>query len=496
MFADEFLEGVNLQSTWKKERYIDDIGTQTKELEVLDEAAQSYKYQDEGVQTDEEPKKKLRLAEDHSGRLVDFLRRIEPYISKQLISNLNSRAFDGYEVDLEDDTSVVSCVHTLTNPNLFGKFQVTSLSWNSTGSVIAASFGLMEHEDWCTHRTALCTWNLDRSGIKEDKPDTTIELDSCLMCLAFHPKNPAIIAGGNFSGEVLLWDLSREDDMLVATSGLGEDAHQEPVSKVHWISDAKGKKIYLVSASSDGKIIQWKIDRKAQKLMPKDGFMLMTQSLPRRMKVKGVRGDKEVGVTCLSYHHEDKDMFLAGSEAGVIFKCSMHSQGPPAGSHVSSSIPLRSPVTFTYNPHHGPVFSVECSPFHRNAFVSAGMDQCIRLYSILQAQPVLTIEPGEGYVHTARWSPVKATVLAATTQSGQLLLYDLKQGKTVPVQKLMASPNKQPVYSCQFNHQQTQLLATGDGAGFIQIFKLSSSLRTPTGRESEFLGNLVSVTSE
>ena len=60
--------------------------------------------------------------------------------------------------------------------------------------------------------------------------------------------------------------------------------------------------------------------------------MLMTQSLPRRMKVKGVRGDKEVGVTCISYHSEDKDMFLVGSEAGVIFKCSMNSQGPPAGS--------------------------------------------------------------------------------------------------------------------------------------------------------------------
>ena len=47
------------------------------------------------------------------------------------------------------------------------------------------------------------------------------------------------------TGEVLLWDLSREDDMLIATSGLGDDAHQEPVSKVYWITDAKGKKIYV-----------------------------------------------------------------------------------------------------------------------------------------------------------------------------------------------------------------------------------------------------------
>ena len=58
----------------------------------------------------------------------------------------------------------------------------------------------------------------------------------------------------------------------------------------------------------------------------------MTQSLPRKMKVKGVRGDKEVGVTCITYNSEDKDMFLVGSEAGAIFKCSMHAQGNPAGS--------------------------------------------------------------------------------------------------------------------------------------------------------------------
>ena len=61
----------------------------------------------------------------------------------------------------------------------------------------------------------------------------------------------------------------------------------------------------------------------------------------------------------------------------------MHKNGLSSG-HVVSSVPLRSPVTFTYDAHHGPVYAVECSPFHRNAFLSAGMDQCIRLYSILQ----------------------------------------------------------------------------------------------------------------
>lgn len=39
-------------------------------------------------------------------------------------------------------------------------------------------------------------------------------------------------------------------------------------------------------------------------------------------------------------------------------------------------------------------------------------------------------------------------------------------------------------------------MATGDAVGNIQIFKLSSNLRTVTGKETEFLGNLVNVIGE
>ena len=53
-------------------------------------------------------------------------------------------------------------------------------------------------------------------------------------------------------------------------------------------------------------------------------------------------------------------------------------------------------------PHHGPVYSVECSPFFRNAFLSAGMDQCIRLYSILQV----------GHLQPPPWSCILCRVLS------------------------------------------------------------------------------------
>ena len=52
--------------------------------------------------------------------------------------------------------------------------------------------------------------------------------------------------------------------------------------------------------------------------------------------------------------------------------------------HVVSSIPLRSPVTFAYNAHFGPVYAVDSSPYHRNLFISCGGDNTVRVYSMLQ----------------------------------------------------------------------------------------------------------------
>ena len=52
------------------------------------------------------------------------------------------------------------------------------------------------------------------------------------------------------SGEVMVWDLSRDNDLLLASSGIGNDSHRDPVSKVQWVTDgeSQGKK-YNVSGS-------------------------------------------------------------------------------------------------------------------------------------------------------------------------------------------------------------------------------------------------------
>ncbi len=44
-----------------------------------------------------------------------------------------------------------------------------------------------------------------------------------------------------FVGEIIVWDLNREDDLVIASSGIGDDSHREPVCKVQWIPDPESK---------------------------------------------------------------------------------------------------------------------------------------------------------------------------------------------------------------------------------------------------------------
>ena len=50
----------------------------------------------------------------------------------------------------------------------------------------------------------------------------------------------------HIAGEIMVWDTGRDDDTLIASSGLGDDSHKEPVSRVTWVPDSNGK--YNVSA--------------------------------------------------------------------------------------------------------------------------------------------------------------------------------------------------------------------------------------------------------
>ncbi|XP_042642742.1 cytoplasmic dynein 2 intermediate chain 2 isoform X2 [Tyto alba] len=498
MFADRSAPGAAVESLWRSARSArcEVKSCQTGKISTVETAAQSHTSQDASVQTDQsrdavqvlQPEVQVDYAS-----LLSFLRRVEDAVIKELNKNWKSHAFDGFEVNWTDQSETVLCLHTLSYPEARDQnLQVTSVSWNATGSVVACSYGRLDSGDWSTDKSYVCTWNLDRRGLDPQRPDLVVDVPSSVMCLAFHPAQPSLIAGGLFSGELVVWDTSRAEDPVIWRTGMTDDTHTDPVYQVNWLPDTKHRShSRLLSASTDGKILVWREERDGR-LALTEGFALVAQQIPRSAQLKKfARGEAAVGVTSLSFSHFDPCLFVVGVEGGYSLRCST-AAAAPALHRPGSSVPLRAPAELAFSPHGGPVYSVSCSPFHRNLFLSCGTDGQVHLHSMLQTQPLISLQLSKKYLFCVRWSPVRPLVFAAASGEGDVHLCDFEKSPQKPALSLKQAAGGCPVYCLEFNIKQTRLLAAGDATGAVKIWQLSSDFTEQGPREMNHLEQLAS----
>ncbi|XP_031225493.1 WD repeat-containing protein 34 [Mastomys coucha] len=492
---DETLGVASVPSQWRSVQGIrgETKSCQTAGIATAEASAQARTHADAQVQTEapEEPAAMAPVSQYDTLRLAAFLRRVEAMVIRELNNNWQSHAFDGYEVNWTEQQQTVSCLHTLVYPLAQGQgLHVTGISWNATGSVLACAYGRLDDGDWSTLKSYVCTWNLDRQGLNPQQPSVVVEVPSAVMCLAFHPTQPSHIAGGLYSGEVLVWDMSRPEDPLLWRTGLTDDTHTDPVYQVLWLPEPRhSHRFQVLSAATDGRVLLWRGSGAGQLRLSK-GFALAVQQLPRSTKLKKPpRGETEVGVTSVAFSSFDSSLFVLGTEGGFPLKCSLASEAA-ALTRMPSSVPLRAPVQFTFSPHGGPVYSVSCSPFHRNLFLSAGTDGHVHLYSMLQAQPLTSLQLSHKYLFAVRWSPVRPLVFAAASGEGDVQLFDLQKSSQKPTVSITQTQDGSPVYCLEFNCQQTQLLAAGDAKGMVKVWQLSTAFTEQGPREAEDLDQL------
>ncbi|XP_067868221.1 WD repeat-containing protein 34 isoform X2 [Heterodontus francisci] len=474
MFTDEVQEAVSVESRWRKAPELCDAVCQTVEVRRAEASVQigrsaKISTQTEPLECREQPAiDGITESSVDSPRLARFLRQVEP---------------------------MVSCLHTLHYPEAQERqLHVTGVSWNVTGSVIACAYGRLEDGDWNTEKSYVCSWNLDRRGLNPTRPNTVIDVSSAVMCLAFHPVEPSLIAGGLFNGEVLVWNSCKTDDPLIARSGMSEDTHREPVYQVQWIQSlSRSNRIHILSSSTDGKILIWQMDGRGR-LVLQDGFALVVQQMPRNVKLHKAREGTLFGVTALSFSHLDKTVFIAGVEGGYVLKCS--TEVLMRASLGSGSVPLKAPAQFTFSPHCGPVHSVDCSPFHRNLFLTAGTDGHVHLYSMLQAEPILSLQLSQTYLFSVIWSSVRPLVFAAATGDGTVLIFDLGQNSLCPAVSIEQNAGRTPVYCLAFNPKQPELLAAGNAEGSVKVWQLSAELTKQGPREMIILEQLANEVAD
>ena len=50
--------------------------------------------------------------------------------------------------------------------------EVSTLSWNASGVVIAAGYAKASHEATCSHKSSVCLWGIFKRNFKPTKPET------------------------------------------------------------------------------------------------------------------------------------------------------------------------------------------------------------------------------------------------------------------------------------------------------------------------------------
>ena len=221
-----------------------------------------------------------------------------------------------------------ACFTEQTQSHLWERQRIASdwsrleLNWSGSGCIVFLkndfknlwfnSLGKFDHEGACQDKSFVYVWNINRKEFKPDVPTLEIETNSCIMSLLFHPVRPSLLMGGSFNGEIFLWDISKKDDNLVASSSMDEYFHREAITQMIWIeqqnaipSNSLKTQYNLISLSTDGKMLFWnmKFEDKSENLLsyPIKGYSIL------RKKDGFV---SNVGGLCFSHSCEDKNTFI------------------------------------------------------------------------------------------------------------------------------------------------------------------------------------------
>ena len=315
----------------------------------------------------------------------------------------------------------------------------------------------------------------------------------------------------SFNGLFLVVDPAqpRGEEILVQSSALDERAHAEPITAVSWLPPKIGERRSaphrIVTMATDGRVLVWALPKERNELRLLQRHLVTAGSIPRAVRQSKGSTAMQVGLTALSFSVENPDQFVVGTETGLMLRCSLRTEEttsagdgvlpPPRLTGAGGEFDLgeTSPVSFGFSSHSGPVYSVSCSPHHRNIFASAGTDGTLRISSMLRTSPVLVLEPGEGELYGIQWSPARPLILATAGGNGALRLYDLAASRHAPTETLTLDPGGgvDPVYSLAFSRARPHFLAAGGASGRVRVWNLGRSRGIARQGELDLLSSLI-----
>ncbi|CAH8563284.1 unnamed protein product [Heterobilharzia americana] len=539
-FTDEVVHGITCESKSSRDKSFAEAQMQSEPYKIYHRGTQSKRYRSQEIQTDWFHQDKLLHNTDidtvecnTETKLIYFLTKIEPIITRELEKNINCKAFQRLKFKrlFNKVNATEKYTFTLDEANE-NRLSVTGLSWNSTGALLAIAYGSLCHLDWCTHLGYAALWNMTSDPVTFNHPKHKYITNNCLMCIKFHPTIQSLLAGGTYTGDLVIWDLAHGSDHMLANITGRKTGHKDCINQIGWITNCLQSHVHnlntlnnihstncrLLTAGSDGRIICWQIDLyrsqmvncvKIFQIRNKDQTSLpiysysssLRNSAYFRSTLSESNSEKPVNITCLSLSKSDPDKFVVGTEIGGLLVCEIDSVNWDASNQEVVDECMPSPVKFSLARHNGPIYSVDWNAFYPNLILVCGLNQGVQLFSVLQNSPLINIDPGEGSVLIAKFSPYLSNIFICITECNSILIYDLIGDGTVVSVITMQNNihtekeyNFQPVLlysltsqghnedqgaiiSAELNHRDSRLLATGSTNGNTYIWDLGTLIK-------------------
>jgi dynein intermediate chain 1 len=274
------------------------------------------------------------------------------------------------------------------------KKNVTAITWNPKyKDLFAVAYG--SYDFLKASPGLICCFTIKNPTY----PEFTFTTESGVMCIDFHPHHPALIAAGCYDGTVMVFDI-RSTNKPIYQSTVRTNKHTDPVWQVRWNNPSQASKtLNFFSISSDGRVTNWN---------------LMKDKLEAEevIKLKLVHDEKEqtdgkkeaflyglAGGMCFDFNPINENLFLVGTEEGMIHLCSKEYSGE---------------YNKTFKDHNLAVYTVRWNPYHEDVFLSCSADWTIKLWHLEMKRPVVTFDL-ENEIGDIAWAPYSSTVFAAVT---------------------------------------------------------------------------------
>ncbi|XP_066140754.1 dynein axonemal intermediate chain 4-like isoform X1 [Euwallacea fornicatus] len=330
---------------------------------------------------------------------------------------------------------------------------VTTFEWNPCNQdLVAVGYGQFYFDENTTGMVYI--WNIKNPV----QPERIYNFANPVTTLSFSAKDPNLLAIGFHNGHVIVINISYRETYLI-----GKNVPEfDPVWNVVWRNNLDTSKTseQICATFDDGRVVFYTIEntkflqpQQMMRVVKADGKLKGFNAM-RQCSNLNIPVSKYVGARFLRWHPEDDNIYLVGTNEGVIHKCSTN--------FLNQHLDL-------FSAHYGPVNDLKYSPFSKKIYATCGDDWHLRIWAEDISEPLHELFVTMNSVQGMDWSPTHSTILA-TIYGKTVLLWDF-QRKVWKPQSETQSPTGSRNTVVKFI-ETGRCLVVGDVDGNVHVFSL------------------------